>query len=72
MKARRTCAVCGKDQYRKKVWSKYKGKVICMTCGREWAFWADGTVYSMKAGPSQEQKRTGWPMRLRPPQEGEE
>lgn len=56
--SKRRCEVCGKDQYRKKVWAKhYHGKVICMSCGLKYAFWLDGSVYSLTDGPSEKRKR---------------
>ena len=53
----RICAVCKTDQYRKKVWSKYRGKVICYSCGITHAFWPDGSVYDTRVGPSEEQRK---------------
>jgi hypothetical protein len=56
MVSARNCAACGKSQYRKKVWSKFKSKVICMICGQEYAFWIDGSIYSKSKGPTDKQK----------------
>jgi len=40
----RLCAACGKDLYRKKVWEKYRGKVIGYCCAHTHTFCRDGSV----------------------------
>jgi hypothetical protein len=42
--AKRVCAACGKDLYRKKVWEKHGKKVIGYCCGATHAFCRDGSV----------------------------
>ena len=57
----RYCEVCGKNQYRKKVWAthrwtKHITKVICYGCAYDgWYFWIDGSLYNRNTGPSPEQ-----------------
>jgi len=54
----RPCAVCGKDQARKKVWEKYYKKVICYPCHDDgWSFWPDGSTYNRKVGPDEAQSK---------------
>jgi hypothetical protein len=53
----RNCEVCGKSQYRKKVWSKHGKKVICYHCAYDgWGFWPDGSTYDRRTGPTIEQQ----------------
>jgi hypothetical protein len=35
---KRPCAVCGKSQYRKRVWEQFGKGVICYSCGIDWEF----------------------------------
>lgn len=43
-KTLRLCEVCGEDMYRRKVWEKYKKKVICIDCSIDYTFDANGVV----------------------------
>ena len=72
----RVCAVCGADQYRKKVWTKrYAGtrreQVICMACGyKGYRFWPDGSTYNTKEGLTPEQRESMRLARARAEKEG--
>jgi len=52
----RLCVVCGKDQYRKRVWETWGKRVICYECGPQWSFWPDGSAYNTRTGPTDAQR----------------